>query len=252
MPAVIVIILTSQPRMLNSWSWAQEPPAAVNGRAGMESQQPESKLIQQTSFYCTTQPRSKQRKTTERQAAGTYWRPGGAPGPGRALLQGPMARAKGCHLHGVRIALWKSTWTGLRLYTQLENNSAFMKKSSDLYGDCSLERGSALCKPQGHFTKQPDLQTSPLSLFLWEPVQYSDQLGQPAGSPVLQRPCPKATWCQGSLPRCTTLPVCGDLGAGALVGFGVSVPGVTVPGMKWERCELVVLCVCNFFLSLFT
>lgn len=71
-----------------------------------------------------------------------------------------------------------------------------------------------------------------LPLFPGGPVKYSDQVSQPVGDPVLLCPCPKATRCWVSLPRCTVLPVCGYLGAGALVGFGVCVPRVKVPGRK--------------------
>jgi len=36
---------------------------------------------------------------------------------------------------------------------------------------------------------------------------------------------------------CTVSPVCGTLGAGALVGFVVCVPGMSVPGKKRERAS---------------
>lgn len=41
-----------------------------------------------------------------------------------------------------------------------------------------------------------------------------------------------------ALCQATFLPACGYLGAGALVGFGVCVPGVDGPGMRRERGEL--------------
>lgn len=61
---------------------------------------------------------------------------------------------------------------------------------------------------------------------------------QPACWPLSHRPLPLRTsdvW--GSLSGSTFLPVCGYLGAGALVGLGVCVPAVNVPGTRGVREE---------------
>ena len=128
------------------------------------------------------------------------------------------------------------TWSWV-IHTTRE--SWHLKELSNLERNCSQERGSDLWRLQGHLTAQQDFVLLPV--FLLEPVKYNSKPGLPADTPItMPLPLNYASHLGYSIALCkaTFLPACGYLGAGALVGLGVCVPGVDGPGMRRERGEL--------------